>query len=76
VDSPGFYTATYHPGSWLTHDPAYVGTTATTRWHPLSTFDSWVGLLFNAGWQLIPFAVMFYAGHRLLRMFWPSEFFN
>jgi len=53
-----------------------VGTTATTRWHPLSTFDSWVGLLFNAGWQLIPFAVMFYAGHRLLRMFWPSEFFN
>ena len=76
VDSPGFYTATYQPGSWLTHNPAYVGTTATTRWHPLSTFDSWLGLLFDAGWQLIPFAVMFYAGHRLLRMFWPSEFFN
>ena len=24
VDSPGLYTATYHPGSWLSHNPAYV----------------------------------------------------
>ena len=76
VDSPGLYTATYHPGSWLSHNPAYVRETATTRWHPLGTLDSWFGLIFNAGWQLIPFFVMFYAGHRLLRMLGPEDFFE
>jgi len=72
VDSPGLYSATYHPGSWLSHNPAYVRETATARWHPLGTLDSWFGLIFNAGWQLIPFFVMFYAGHRLLRNAWPG----
>jgi hypothetical protein len=76
VDSPGLYTATYHPGSWLSHNPAYVRETATTRWHPLGTLDSWLELIFNAGWQLIPFFVMFYAGHRLLRMLGPDDFFE
>ena len=76
VDSPGLYSATYHPGSWLSHNPAYVRETATARWHPLGTLDSWFGLLFNAGWQLIPFFVMFYAGHRLLRMLGPEDFFE
>jgi len=76
VDSPGLYTATYHPGSWLSHNPAYVRETATTRWHPLGTLDSWFGLILNVGWQLIPFFVMFYAGHRLLRMLGPEDFFK
>jgi len=76
VDSPGLYTATYHPGSWLSHNPAYVRETATARWHPLGTLGSWFELIFNAGWQLIPFFVMFYAGHRLLRMLGPEDFFE
>jgi hypothetical protein len=76
VNSPGLYTATYHPGSWLSHNPAYVTETVTARWHPLGTLDGWFALIFNAGWQLIPFFVMFYAGRRLLRMLGSENFFE
>jgi hypothetical protein len=76
VDNPGIYTASYHPGSWLGHNPAYVGDTATARWHPLGTIDGWFAFLFEIFWQFIPFFVMFYAGHRLLRMLGADEFFD
>jgi hypothetical protein len=68
VDDPGIYTARYNPGSWLSQNPAYVGSTATARWHPLTTIDGWFALLVEVGWQLLPFAVVFYAGTRLLRL--------
>lgn len=68
VDDPGIYTARYEPNSWLRHDPAYVSATATTRWHPLGTIDGWFTLIVEVGWQLLPFAVAFYAGIRLLRL--------
>ena len=76
VDQPGIYTARYHPGSWLGHEPAYVGDTATARWHPLTTTTGWFALLVEIGWQFIPFLGMFYAGRRLLRMLGPEEFFE
>ena len=76
VDHPGIYTARYHPGSWLGHEPAYVGDTATARWHPLTTATGWFALLVEVGWQFVPFLVTFYAGRRLLRMFGPEEFFE
>ncbi|WP_157500020.1 hypothetical protein [Halobacterium sp. CBA1126] len=68
VDDPGIYTARYQPGSWLSHEPAYVSSTATVRWHPLGTLDGWVALLVDLGWRLLPFAVVYYAGTRLLRL--------
>ncbi|EMA06942.1 hypothetical protein [Haloferax denitrificans] len=73
LDEPGIYTARYHPGTWLGHDPAYVGDTASVRWHPLGTLDGWVAFVFEVGWQAIPFVVTFYAGRRLLRMFGPTD---
>ena len=73
VDEPGIYTARYHPGSWLGHNPAYVSDSATIRWHPLGTIDGWFALVFEVGWQLLPFFVMFYAGKRLLRMLSPKD---
>ncbi|MFC4248074.1 hypothetical protein ACFOZ7_14180 [Natribaculum luteum] len=76
LDQPGIYTAQYHPGSWIGHNPAYVSDTATTRWHPLGTIDGWFALFFEVGWHLIPFFVMFYAGRRLLRMLGPEEIFQ
>ncbi|MDS0296637.1 hypothetical protein [Halogeometricum luteum] len=76
VTEPGIYTARYHPGSWLGHNPAYVSDTATARWHPLGTIDGWFDLVFEAGWQFIPFFVMFYAGRRLLRMLGPADIFQ
>jgi hypothetical protein len=76
IDEPGIYTARYHPGSWLGHDPAYVSATATARWHPLGTIDGWFAFIFEVGWQLIPFLVMFYAGKRLLRMLGPEDIFQ
>lgn len=69
IDEPGIYTARYHPGSWLGHDPAYVGDRATTRWHPLGTVGGWFALVVEVVWQLLPFLVMFYASKRLLQMF-------
>ena len=76
IDQPDIYTVKYHPGSWLGHNPAYVSNTATARWHPLGTIDGWFALLFEVGWQLIPFFVMFYVGRRLLRMLGPEDIFE
>ncbi|MFD1571276.1 hypothetical protein [Halorubrum laminariae] len=76
IDEPGIYTARYHPGSWLGHNPAYVSDTATARWHPLGTIDGWFAFIVEVGWQLIPFFVMFYAGKRLLRMLGPEDIFQ
>jgi len=76
IDEPGIYTARYHPGSWLGHNPAYVSDTATARWHSLGTIDGWFAFLFEVGWQLIPFVVMFYAGRRVLRMLGPDDIFD
>ncbi|WP_115891848.1 hypothetical protein [Haloferax sp. Atlit-48N] len=73
LDEPGIYTVRYHPGTWLGHDPAYVGDTASVRWHPLGTLEGWVAFVFEVGWQAIPFVVTFYAGRRLLRMFGPTD---
>ena len=76
VDEPGLYTARYRPGSWLDHEPAYVGDTAMTRWHPLGTLKGWVGLLVTSARQLLPFVVVFYAGTRLLRLLGSNEIFD
>jgi hypothetical protein len=76
ITEPGIYTARYHPGSWLGHNPAYVSETATARWHPLGTIDGWFAFIFEVGWQFIPFFVMFYAGKRLLRMLGPEDIFQ
>jgi len=77
TDDPGIYTARYHPGSWLGHNPAYVREdTATARWHPLRNHRRLVRVLFEVFWQFIPFFVMFYAGHRLLRMLGPEDLFQ
>ncbi|MFC6614912.1 hypothetical protein ACFQAS_08080 [Halopenitus salinus] len=69
VADPGIHTIRYHPGSWLTHEPAYVGETTTLRFHPLASVDGIVAFLIEVMWQLLPFVVMFYAGHRVLRQF-------
>ena len=76
IDNPDIYTVQYHPGSWLGHEPAYVIDSATARWHPLGTIDGWFAFLFEVGWQLLPFVVMFYAGRRLLRMLGPDDIFD
>ena len=76
IDEPGIYTATYHPEPWLSHDPAYVRASATTRWHPLTTIEGWVVLIIEVGWRLLPFAVMVYAGTRLLRLLTPNSGFT
>jgi hypothetical protein len=76
VEQSGIYTARYHPGSWLGHNPAYVSDTATARWHPLGTIEGWFALFVEVGWQLLPFFVMFYAGKRLLRMLGPEDIFQ
>lgn len=76
ITQPGIYTARYQPGSWLGHDPAYVPDTATVRWHPLATLDGWVAFLVAVGWRLLPFVVMLYAGHRLLRLFGSDDHFD
>jgi hypothetical protein len=73
IGTPGIYTARYHPGSWLSHDPAYVSDSATVRWHPLGTIEGWLSLVFEVGWQLLPFVVMFYAGTRLMRILSPDN---
>lgn len=76
LEEPGIYTARYHPGSWLGHNPAYVSDSATVRWHPLGTIDGWFALLFEVGWLFLPFVVSFYAGKRLLRMLGPEDIFE
>ena len=72
VRGHGFYRAQYHPESWVTHDVSYVGDTARTRAHPLSTLSGWITLLVEFLWRLIPFAVMLYLGRRL-SAFLPTD---
>lgn len=76
VTQPGIYTARYHPGSWLGHDPAYVGTTATMRWHPLTTVRGWLALLDTLLWHVVPFAVAYVAGRQLAHLLGPRERFS
>ncbi|WP_245756828.1 hypothetical protein [Halogranum rubrum] len=66
VSQPGIYTARYHPGSWLSTDPAYTPASASARWHPLSSIDGWVALAVEVLWMSIPFLVTLYAGRRVL----------
>ncbi|WP_277554064.1 hypothetical protein [Halobaculum limi] len=65
VDEPGVYTARYVPGSWLAQDPAYAGSSATARWHPLFTIEGWLDLFVRVLQVAIPFALAVYAGRRL-----------
>ncbi len=76
LDKLGVYTVQNHPGSWLSHTPAYTGDTATVRLHPLATIEGWFALLVEVGWQSLPFVVMYYAGKRLLRMLAPDDIFQ
>ncbi|SEO19359.1 hypothetical protein SAMN04487948_10113 [Halogranum amylolyticum] len=66
VDQPGIYTATYHSGSWLSSDPAYTPASASARWHPLSSIDSWLVFVVEVVWWATPFLVALYAGQRVL----------
>lgn len=68
LGAPGIYTARYEPGSWLSHDPAYTGATATVRWHPLRSVSNWLALFVQLVWLALPVAVVYYAGRRLLAM--------
>jgi len=65
VHQPGIYTAEYHPGSWRSHSPAYMGDTATETWHPLATPTGWFTLLVDIIRYAIPFAVALYAAKRI-----------
>jgi len=65
VQQPGIYTATYHPASWRSHDPAYVGSTASATWHPLTSTAGWFTLLVDLIRYAIPFTVVLYAAHRI-----------
>ncbi|WP_254810736.1 hypothetical protein [Natronosalvus amylolyticus] len=65
VYQPGIYTAEYHPGSWRSHNPAYIGDTATETWHPLATPTGWFTLLVDLIRYAIPFAVALYAAKRI-----------
>lgn len=69
VTEPGVYAAEYHPGSWLTHDPAYTSDTATIGWHPLSTGAGWIDLSTTALTIALPFGLVVYAGRRLGSLF-------
>ena len=73
LDQPGPYTAVYHPGSWRTHDPAYVGDRSSLSWHPLLTARGWVALLLRTVWAALPFAVALYAGMKLGSFLRASE---
>jgi hypothetical protein len=69
VEQSGVYTARYHPGSWLNHYPAYTGSTASARWHPLTTTEGWFRLALTALQWSIPFLLVIYAGRKLGSMF-------
>jgi hypothetical protein len=69
VEHSGVYTARYHPGSWLNHYPAYTGSTASARWHPLTTIEGWFRLALTALQWSIPFLLVIYAGRKLGSMF-------
>lgn len=76
VDQPGIYTARYRPGSWVSHNTAYVPDTATARWHPLGTLGGWFSLFVETGWRLLPFLVALYAGRRVLALLSPPTTFS
>ncbi|MFD1562823.1 hypothetical protein ACFR99_04595 [Haloarchaeobius amylolyticus] len=65
VSQPGIYTAEYHPGSWRSHSPSYLGDTATETWHPLATPTGWFTLLVDVVRYAIPFVIALYAAKRL-----------
>jgi len=65
VHQPGIYTAEYHPGSWRSHSPAYLGDTATETWHPLATPTGWFTLVVDVVRYALPFAVALYAARRI-----------
>ncbi|OIB57334.1 hypothetical protein [Natrialba sp. SSL1] len=73
IGTPGIYSAEYHPGSWRTHDPAYVGDTSSAAWHPLGSVSGWFALLVDVFWISIPFLVALYAGLKLGSFFRISE---
>ncbi|QLG28981.1 hypothetical protein HUG10_16195 [Halorarum halophilum] len=74
VNEPGSYTARYHPGSWLSHDPAYVGDSASLSWHPLWTISGWTALIAEVVWWSIPFITALYGGIRLGRFLQYDEY--
>ncbi|WP_338035568.1 hypothetical protein [Haloprofundus marisrubri] len=65
VDGHGMFTATYHAGSWLSHDPAYTGDEATVRHHPLWSISGVFSLLLETLWWFVPFLVALVAGLKL-----------
>ncbi|RQG95561.1 hypothetical protein [Natrarchaeobius chitinivorans] len=62
---PGAYSVAYHPGTWRTHDPAYVGDGERLSWHPLATANGWFSLLVHVFWLSLPFGMALYAGLKL-----------
>ncbi|SDY93019.1 hypothetical protein SAMN05216564_1165 [Halopenitus persicus] len=69
VDSPGIYTISYQPGTWLSHDPAYTSDTTSVRWHPLETLNGILSVIVEAVWRILPYAVVYYAGIQITRTF-------
>lgn len=65
LTEPGGYTAQYHPGSWRTHEPAFVADRASVGGHPLTTAGGWLSLFIHLFWLSIPFLVALYAGLKL-----------
>jgi hypothetical protein len=69
IEDSGVYTVRYHPESWLTHDPAYVSSATSVRWHPLATVTGWLALGVRVLQWFLPFAVALYAGRWLGGLF-------
>ena len=69
LTSPGAYSARYVPASWIDVYPAYDSNTDPVRWHPLGTLRGWVELGIRFGVTLLPLAIAYYAGRRLVSMF-------
>ncbi|RKD87993.1 hypothetical protein [Halopiger aswanensis] len=65
VTQPGIHTVEYHPGSWRTHNPAYVGDTVSVSWNPLTTASGWITLFIDVLRLSIPFLIALYAGLKL-----------
>ncbi|WP_238386993.1 hypothetical protein [Natrialba swarupiae] len=65
LTQPGAYSVAYHPGTWRTHDPAYVGDVERVSWHPLATANGWFSLLVQVFWLSLPFVAVLYAGLKL-----------
>ncbi|WP_246308110.1 hypothetical protein [Halorarum salinum] len=65
VHEPGTYSVRYHPGSWLSHDPAYARNTASVSWHPLLTISGLATFTVEVVWWSLPFVAALYGGLRL-----------